>query len=375
MVDYSAGLAAILLDNYALAWLDPVIPLLGLAPLVLSTFCASDPPNVVALTQNEADAVLQFQFGTTDFVNGLGKIKDIYLNAVWWTSCDCTSGTLQPFPQFPMPAQTPVIQYTPTPSAQSCDSSTSFSTNQIGPGGGANSITGLGNATGAGTSVFLTMQNNVASGAGMVLSFTTTVSDALGSTLLTHTQSVNPGASATYTITLPSTWHTTRMDVSAVSGSGTSTYTNSQQALYCNGQYPGAQNPCCDPPAWMKTQLDNILQLVTLIQRNHVPFAYVPGAVHSGLSGAASFTIPSCIGVEINVTAMPADIHQLPGSPPYLWDLGWLSFSDGSGMLQEHRISRTNTVWIPPQGQLATTLGYYLFPGVTANITELYAET
>jgi hypothetical protein len=52
--------------------------------------------------------------------------------------------------------------------------------------------------------------------------------------------------------------------------------------------------------------------------------------------------------------------------------MGWLSIMTGDGMIQEKRLTRMSQLWFPNLMNLATTFGYYLFPGVTATITELH---
>lgn len=113
-------------------------------------------------------------------------------------------------------------------------------------------------------------------------------------------------------------------------------------------------------------------QLDTAVQRFAIPFAYINGAVHDGLAGSASFAVSRLLGLRVEVTSTPGVV--LPGNPAYLWDQGWLSVSDGGGMLQQKRITRTSMEWLPPSMQLATLVGYYTNPGVTIRITELRPE-
>jgi hypothetical protein len=116
------------------------------------------------------------------------------------------------------------------------------------------------------------------------------------------------------------------------------------------------------------------LGLTTLIQRYNLPFAYIRGAVHSNLSGAGSFAVTRLVGLEIEVTAADESHRHLMGTPPYIWNLGWLSVSDGDGMLQEQRITVDKRVWLPPSMDLCTLVGYSVGPGTTLRITELEAE-
>lgn len=113
--------------------------------------------------------------------------------------------------------------------------------------------------------------------------------------------------------------------------------------------------------------------LITVLQRYLLPFGINPGTVHSGLSGSGSFTISNILGVRIDITSPPPG-RQLEGNPPYLWDQGWLSIMTPDGMIEERRLTRDGQVWHPRMMQEATTFGYWLHPGVSATITELWPE-
>lgn len=128
----------------------------------------------------------------------------------------------------------------------------------------------------------------------------------------------------------------------------------------------------------MNVILDNmqtIGQLVTLLQRYGLPFGVVTGPTHGPVNGTGTIAISRLIGVRIAVTQFNAPQRVLFGNPPYQWDLGWLSVSDGGSMLQEQRINRAQFEWYPRDSQLATVLGYALLDGVAITITELEAET
>lgn len=139
-------------------------------------------------------------------------------------------------------------------------------------------------------------------------------------------------------------------------------------------------NPCLDLTE-VRRMLDRIMKVLgqdyaldTLMQRYELPFATVRGATHSGLGGTGSFNISRLIGVQITITARPPN-RELEGAPTYVWDLGWISCMDGNGFIQERRITRDVEVWMPREFQEATILGYMFKTGVTANITELQAES
>jgi hypothetical protein len=109
------------------------------------------------------------------------------------------------------------------------------------------------------------------------------------------------------------------------------------------------------------------------MQRWKLPFAFVTGPVHSGLTDSGTIPISRLVGLRIAVTdSTPAG--EFEGNPPYLKDQGWLSVSDGGAMLQETRITRGLQDWYPREMQLATVFGFFAKEGVTLTITELLTE-
>jgi hypothetical protein len=116
-------------------------------------------------------------------------------------------------------------------------------------------------------------------------------------------------------------------------------------------------------------------QLINLLQRYQLPFAYVPGAVHQGLTGEGGFSVSRLLGLLLEVVSVPPGVRSMFGNPDYLMDLGWLSISDRSGFLDEKRLTRSSVVWLPVRMAEATSFTWALSTGVTVRATELQAET
>ena len=112
---------------------------------------------------------------------------------------------------------------------------------------------------------------------------------------------------------------------------------------------------------------------VDSLQRYNFPLSYIVGADHPGLTGSGTIPIERLAGVRLSVTSYPGG-RVLVGTPPYQWDLGWCSVSDGGGLLLEHRISQLQTDWFPPHMPLASTFGYWLYPGVVVDMNQQDAE-
>jgi hypothetical protein len=124
----------------------------------------------------------------------------------------------------------------------------------------------------------------------------------------------------------------------------------------------------------MQAQLDVIQQLLTLIQRQAVPFAYVSKTVHSGLSGAGSISVQGLLGVKLECTTIPSSLGVAGTSPAEHFDLGWITWGTADGYPQSVRIEHSPQLSLPARASAFTSIAYDLHPGVVATITELQRE-
>jgi hypothetical protein len=109
------------------------------------------------------------------------------------------------------------------------------------------------------------------------------------------------------------------------------------------------------------------------LQRYSLPFAYIGGAVHSGLSGDGQFAISRLLGVKVTVTSHPATFVS-PGNPPYIYNLGWVGVETADGLLREQRVAHDVQIWLPTYMPMCTLLAYHFNAAVVASIQELQAE-
>jgi|SRR6516225_1744431 len=116
------------------------------------------------------------------------------------------------------------------------------------------------------------------------------------------------------------------------------------------------------------------LGLATLLQRYSLPFAYVRGATHPGITGSGSFAVSRLLGLEFQVIAQPAGLKTVGGFETYIFDLGWISIESADGFIDEVRLSRTTQLWFSRLMPMALRVGHFFNPGVTVSITELQAE-
>jgi hypothetical protein len=114
--------------------------------------------------------------------------------------------------------------------------------------------------------------------------------------------------------------------------------------------------------------------MVTLIQRQSVPFAYIASASHAGLAGSGELTVQGLIGLRITLTTIPSLVGSDAGDPLTYFQAGWLRWGDADGFSERRFIDASPLTWYPqPAGQY-TRIAYSLNVGVVATIEELERE-
>lgn len=373
MVAVSSGAIALALQRYGASKLQFLIPLLGLPPLELPGFCASDPPSMPTLTLDEITAILRFKLDS-DYFSGLSKARDMVQHMLWYDLCDCDAGaptafvpptlpTATPDPILPVgPAVAPCIQEPISYSLLNAGIGTdgpgiTFSPFPVTSVRCAQTVTGL---TGAHTITF-TLK-------GVTPPTTLT-------TLITRvfTAATN-GIEGVDVATIPngvtrsqSNWTLNTNNSPAAVGAGSIDF-------YCNGATAGPTQPCCPPDPATQSSLDLILEMVTLIQRQSVPFAYVPSTTHPSLSGAGTIDISGLIGAAIHVTTIPTPIGREGTSPTEYFDMGFVTFGHPDGYPASYRLEREFQTILPARCSAFTVIAYDLHPGVEVTITELVRE-
>lgn len=119
---------------------------------------------------------------------------------------------------------------------------------------------------------------------------------------------------------------------------------------------------------WMRLQVD-------LIQRQGVPFGYVLGTLHSGLTGTGSLTVQDTLGAIVNLTTVPSTWGKSSDNPRrYIPAPASIAIGTVDG-LQDTNWVNLPTELIMPTGQGVATRIYYRFaPGVTGSIQEVNRE-
>lgn len=343
----------------------------------LSTFCGNDPPVEPTLTAGDfVDALSIADFEAKRLAEA--KILQWVGAHVWYDTCQCADGTNPTPPSYQSaPASLPqkdppsvVPPLLPTPCNVSSRTQFGITSGSWQMGFSA-SYVGL-----PVTAVRITMQNVVTVGVGVNVTFnvvhshtpfTTTINDEA------FQQTSVAGSTHTATVQLNPLSHEFHADITVTATGGASNLIITWEA-FCGTSPTQPVTPCCPPDPQLTSQIQQILDLVTLIQRQAVPFGYIASGVHSGLSGAGALSISGILGVKVSVTTLPTSYGVAGTSPPEHFDLGFLTFGTVDGFPSAFRLTRNPQVMMPARCGVYTDLDYDLSPGVVVTITELRRE-
>jgi hypothetical protein len=375
VVLYTSGLIAVILQNRGYGWLTPVIPLLSFPPVVLTSFCATDPPAQPTFTTAETEAMLKLEFGA-DMASGLAKMRDLILNAAWYLVCQCDVGspTAIGAPQTP-PAGTPLTPTFTTTSPTPC-----LVDNQgdVAISGGAAQYTvpqpDL-RSLSAGTIVIDCRYTDIGGTTSRPTQVQTVFTAHTGGTVADLFNVVWPAGADELRIVYPMkpTYGFVKLNVTCpVTSTNLFGHTFTVYCGVAPGDVPGAEP--CPIDLVARGMLEQILSMVTLIQRQAVPFSYVYGDNHAALSGNGSIAVQGLIGVSVDVTTLPASYGRSAGTPEQLHELGFVTLGTADGWTSSRRIDHDGTLLLPTGAGAFTSIGYTLEPGVVVAIRELVRE-
>lgn len=367
-----------LLNNVPTPWAVPFAALLGLANYELTTFCTIDPPTLPTLVASDFIDLLTL---VDPVAHGVAqrKLQDFVSYYAWFQYCQCDTQPT-PLPTAPqaqptgMPAINPPGGGGSYPVGEPCSTFVDSGTNMEPRGGSL--FTPIGDIS----SLIISVSTAAITLAGshtfrVFVEFYNATPTLLGTArwIITSTGILNNTPFA-----VPAGTTQYRIGTFTSGGDTANTPWTAQWDFYCGsapGTGPGGVGTPCIADPFTTLMLQQILQLVTLIQRNNAPFAYVAGASHSGLSGSGTLTIPSCIGILITMTTIPGFVGEEAGAPTEYFEAGWFSWGNAAGYTAREWISHSPQLSFPAEAAQYTRLGYTLNPGVVATIQELYAET
>lgn len=369
------GPAAIgaLMNNWPTPWAVAASAYLGLVTYDLTTFCPNDPPTLPTLTAADYFALIQIE-NPVSRLAAVHKFEDWIGARVWFEFCECVSGTQPTPPAAPAqptgwPQSNPIVAHG-TPCSFFHDAQLTpdaFSA----PGGTYLSLSLTGNRP----MTLVQTVNRTLVGAGPHEATTWDLQWQASGAVLFHTTWIIPAGDSTTTLSVPVPAAATSV-IGQYFVAHTSTDTGwANYDLYC-GDASGQTAPCqaCPPDPILQAEIDAILKMVTLLQRQSAPFSYVYGANHTGLSGHGSIAVSGLIGVSVDVTTLPPGTGSLDGSPVQYFDLGYVTLGTADGYSTSRRIDHDGCLVLPPQAGAFTAIGYTLNAGVVASIRELVRE-
>jgi len=347
----------------------------GLAIGDVATFCSVDPPSPSPVPTSDQfyNMVTGYPWADVDFVNNwLQRVTQYFL---WFSLCECASVTT-PTPTNPTLPTMPAINPTDIvsrPLIQPCDTQPTFiyhASNVSSGGVGPPSPTYSGQNV---TLMRVFYSVNATTAPGYAFSFS--VNWHIGTTTIATSGpfAVAVGSSGHFDMAVPAAWDNAITVWTRGAGSGNSDL-NVSAELYCDNGIPGGSaQPCCPPDPLLTGKLQAILDLVTLIQRQNAPFAYIAGPLHSGLSGDGVVDVEGIIGLLAN-SSVPDSATLIAGTPEVRLPIGRLNLATDDGYTDRWELVTDSQLILPRFGGLFTHVGYSLAPGVTLALTELRRE-
>jgi hypothetical protein len=369
-----------LLNNIPTLWAVPLAGFIGAVTYELSTFCASDPPSVPSFTAQDVIDILN-PYNPITYGPAQDKFQQLVGAYAWYQVCKCDTVSTPAPPSPPsapsgMPSINPPAVAPSYPTGQACASydfgSVHFTGTVTGPFHnfpigqvtyGVLDIVERSRATASPDDIafnldWLNSSGTRIGGTGVGLN---TTADTL------HAEQAVPSGTTAY-----------RLYYSDTVGLSGPIDVHTVATFYCGGSTPGSGSgsppaPCPTDP-FVQAMLEQILALVTIIQRQAAPFAYVASTSHTGLTGRGSISVQGLIGAKIEVTAHGTNTGDALGDPDVLWDAGWVNWGSADGVSSRQFITNAEMLTLPSLAGQYTEIHYSLEPGVTITITELERE-
>ena len=376
-ITISAALAWLSRYYAAANWLSNIVGFLPFPDLTMSSFCASDPPAIPTFDATDALNVASALAGGGV---GLGvtatKITDLVQHLAWLELCECTSGAVPTYPTAPAP---PAGAVSPPP----VGGSTVGACGSLHNGPVASPTGAIVNWLGGGayalpqgtTSMRLTVNHvSVGTRGHQNLGENLYLYDVYGASLNVNAvfRSAPLGTSVYVIDRDPRVFFVA--PTHSYPGAATDDTLEGTWEFFCGGvPATGVQLPCCPPDTVATGLLEQLLTLVTLMQRQSVPFAYVPGALHTGLSGNGELAVQGLIGAKITA-AVPGRAGLDLGNPDTVYDIGWINWGNADGFIPREKLVTSPQLSFPSLAGNYTRLGYSIPSDVTISIRELVRE-
>ena len=392
-----------LLNNIPTLWAVPLAGYIGAVTYDLSTFCPADPPAVPTITAADVFGLLDVYNPALNVPAG-EKFQQLIGAYLWYLVCKCDSVATPAPPAAPAaPSGMPAINPTLVPpiSSSGCydvtqtqqDSQNSFITvagspiylltpdyfNVLGPLVVPYTATNVQSyAIPSGATQFAFTIHTISGGpstdhGGIIkVGWWTSAGAANGATFIDAPPNGSTTAHTPVAVPAGTAYITVAQDGQDWTGDWLYTL---ELRFFCGTTAPVTEQPCCPPDPQLSARLDAILGLVTTIQRQIAPFAYVAQSPVTGLSGNGHISVQGVIGARVTITSFPSNVGLEDGDPNVVWDAGWVNFGDASGYASRQFISASPITFFPAAAGQFTRIGYSLSSGVTATITPLVRES
>jgi hypothetical protein len=361
----------------AFSWLLPYVQYIAPLQLDVNALCSIEPPEIPSIDANDLWSLISRDYIGLSLSAGQ-KFAQLLHYIAWYKLCRCIDLTVPTMPT-PPAAPSPLPEINPpdlvgAPSTAPCKSSVGTSVDYSPNNGLFNQ--GLLIAAGYNvTSVRYTVDIQVITPPGPNITVTWKQIDTFNADAVQWSLAVPLGHTAHFSYVMEhrgtATGYSHQINADATAGLTRVTPTTE---VFCGGAVPGGtQSPCCPPDPIQAGQLQQILAMVTLLQRQLAPFATIEGVTHSGLTGSGEIAVQGLIGARVDFT-VPPSFGSRPGDPGVAFDVGWLTWGDANGWQESERIMANPHRSTPAVASLSTKIGYTLNPGVTATIIELHRE-
>lgn len=402
-VIFTSSSLASLLNNRGGWWATLAAPLLGVLAYQATELCSTDPPAAPTISASEYQALLALS-PWDELQSALGKLANLAKIAIWYELCQCSSG---PLPT-PVGLLTPPVDvYLPTYGSGPCKQPILRSTSRYNPTGVGQTIKAYTNIT---RQMFPELQYVVTpAAAGWESQEAAIFPDSWNTwqarhTLVTSYAETTSGVGFAATVFNPDRtigsggWNPAPNDavpskVAPVSPQtinrantpyfalnqfhtvnvATPPITDMQIAIDCADLVGGSQSNCCSDPT-VHALLGQLIKVVTLIQRQNAPFAYIPGTLYSGLTGQGQVLMEGAIGAQITITAYPSFVGLESGNPDVFFEAGWINWQTADGVTQREFLRASPQLSLPRVAGLFTHLNYFLPAGVSIDVQELCRE-
>lgn len=353
-----------------LQWLVPFLPYLPSIDIDFAAFCALEPPSTSVITTDDIIDLLNPSAISLAYIAGQKIAAWVHLY-LWYQYCQCK--TPDPAPTVPTaptaPTPLPVVNpIGPNPTSPGCDSYTSTAlavpnsqfVNHVNREVPSTAQTYRGRFVDA-----------VAGASHNGVQWSVVWYNPQFTSIKTETPvNMASGATTSFSYSVPTGAKYFSASVTA-GAPGSSDLQHIELTVDCGPS--GTTAPPVVQPA-PDIRIGQILELVTLIQRQAVPFALVGSTSHTGLTGQGELSVQGLIGVLVTLTTVPSSYGLVDGHPDIRFDVGWITWGDSLGWRPTETLRASPHLSMPYAIGGATKLGYSFAPGVVATIRELVRE-